>query len=90
MADLLINAEVLLLRGEAQQMPKIIRQSIDINGNIIGYLYKTPSLNSLVYDVEFSDGAVKQYAENVIAENLLSRVNSNGCKHPIVGTDCAP
>ena len=53
-ADLLINEEVLLPQGEAQQMAKVICRSIDINGNIIGDLDKTPSLNSLVYDVEFS------------------------------------
>ena len=47
-ADLLINEEVLLPQGEAQQMAKVIRRSIDINGNIIGDLDKTPSLNSLV------------------------------------------
>ena len=79
MADLLINIEVLLPQGEAQQMAKVIRQSIDINGNIIGYLDKTPSLKSLVYDVEFPDGAIKQYSANVIAEMVLSQVNSNGC-----------
>ena len=39
---------------------------------------KTPSLHSLVYDVEFPDGTVKQYAANVIAENLLSQVDTNG------------
>ena len=58
-ADLLINAEVLLPQVESQQMAKVIRQSIDINGNIIGDLDKTPSLKSLVYDVEFPDGAMK-------------------------------
>ena len=35
-------------------------------------------LNLLVYDVEFLDGAVKYYAENVIAENVLSQVDSSG------------
>ena len=60
-------------------MDKVIRLSIDINVNIIGDLDKTPSLNSLVYDFEFPDGAIKQYAANVISENLLSHVNSNGC-----------
>ena len=60
-------------------MAKVIRQYIDINGNIIGDLDKTLSINSLVYDVEFPDGDVKQYAANVIAENILSQVNSNGC-----------
>ena len=79
MADLLIKTEVLLPQGETQQVAKVIRQSIDINSNIIGDLNKNPSLNSLVYDVEFPDGAMKQYTANVIADNLLSQVNSNGC-----------
>ena len=50
-ADFLINAEVLLPKGEAQQMAKVVRRSIDRDGNIIGDLDKTPSLHSLVYDV---------------------------------------
>ena len=59
-------------------MAKVIRRSIDVNGNIIGDMDNTPSLSRLVYDVEFPDGAVKQYAANVIAENLLTQVDSNG------------
>ena len=59
-------------------MAKVIRKSIDINGNIIGDLDKGTSLNSLVYDVKFPDGAIQKYAANVIAENILSQVNSNG------------
>lgn len=35
-------------------------------------------LNSLVYDVEFPDGVVKQYAANIITENLLSQIDSSG------------
>ena len=58
-SDFLINAEVLLPQGEAQQMAKVVSLSIDINGNIIGDLDKTPSLNSLVYDVRFPDDAIK-------------------------------
>ena len=60
-------------------MAKFIRRSIDMNGNIIGNLDNNRSLNSLVYDVEFTGGAIKQYFANVIAENILSQVNSNGC-----------
>ena len=77
-ADLLINTEVLLHQGEAQQMAKVVRRSIDRDGNIIGDLDKTPSLHSLIYDTEFPDGTVKQYAANVIAENILSQVDTNG------------
>ena len=46
--------------------------------NIIGTFDENPNLNTLLYDVKFLDGAVKQYAENVIAENVLMQVDSNG------------
>ena len=53
-------------------------RNIIMNGNIIGNFDLNPVLNSLVYDVEFPDGAVKNYAANVIAENVLSQVESSG------------
>ena len=31
-----------------------------------------------MYDVKFPDGEVKEYSANVIAENLLSQVDSEG------------
>mgnify|MGYP001272535206 CR=1 FL=1 len=37
-----------------------------------------PSLNSIIYDVEFPDGTVKEYSANVIAENMLTQVDSDG------------
>ena len=46
-ADLLINAELLLTQGEAQKMEKVVRQYIERDGNTIGDLDKTPSLHSL-------------------------------------------
>ena len=35
-------------------------------------------MNSVIYDVEFPDGQVKEHAANVIAENMLSRVDKDG------------
>jgi hypothetical protein len=35
-------------------------------------------LNSIIYEVEFPDGQVKEYAANVIAENMLTQVDSDG------------
>ena len=35
-------------------------------------------LNTVVYDVQFPDGAVKQYSANIIAENALRQVDDNG------------
>ena len=78
LADMMINSEFLLPHKETQQMDKVICRTINDNGNIIGTFDENPVLNSLVYDVEFPDGAVKNYAENVIAENILSQVYSSG------------
>ena len=35
-------------------------------------------LNSLLHDVEFPDGQVKEYSANLIADNMLTRVDSDG------------
>ena len=64
----MINAEVLLTHEETQQTAKFIIRTIYSNGNIIETFDEKPVLNSLVYDVEFPDGAVNHYAENVISE----------------------
>ena len=81
--DLLINAKVLLPQGDSQQMAKVVRRAIDSDGLVIGEFNENPILNSLVYDVEYPDGAVKQYAANVIAENVLGQVDKSGFhEHP--------
>jgi hypothetical protein len=58
----------------------IVKQrSIDENGNnIIGRYDENPTKSSVIYDVEFPDGQVKEYAANIIAENMLSQVNPEG------------
>jgi hypothetical protein len=35
-------------------------------------------MNSIVYEIEFPDGQVKEYSANVIAENVLTQVVSDG------------
>ena len=45
---------------------------------MIGNHNKNPLLNTLVYDVEFPDGALKKYAANVIAETILAQCDPDG------------
>ena len=47
-ADLLINAKILLPKGDAQQMAKVLRQAFDANGNNIGTFNKKWNHNTLV------------------------------------------
>ncbi len=39
---------------------------------------ENPYLNSIVYEVEFDDGNVREYSANIIAENMLSQVDDEG------------
>ena len=59
-------------------MARVLRRSVDENGQVIGAHINNPHLSTLVYDVKFPDGDVKKYATNLIAENILSQVNPDG------------
>ena len=76
--DLLIHSEVVLLHRDKLRNAKILRRSLDSTGRSVGTYHKNPILNTLVYDVEFPDGEVKEYSANIIAENLLSQVDDEG------------
>ena len=76
--DAMINAEVLLPQGEGMKSAKVKGRAKDSEGNIIGNYDSNPLLNSMLYDVEFPDGAIKQYAANTIAQNMYAQVDSEG------------
>ena len=44
----------------------------------MGKYHENPILNSIIYDVEFPDGHIKEYAANILAENMLSQVDVDG------------
>ena len=45
---------------------------------MVGRQDDNPMLNTAVYDVQFPDGAIKQYSANTIAENLYAQVDIDG------------
>ena len=54
-------------------MGKVQGQSLGDNGKVMGSYNDNPIMNSIVYDIEFPDGQVKEYAAN-----LLSQVHPDG------------
>ena len=56
----------------------IVNQYVDDNGKTIGYWNDNPMLNTLVYECEFSDGTVKEYSANIIAENIFLGADADG------------
>lgn len=67
-------------------MAKVKGNSNDADGNIIGNYNDNLFLNTMVYDVEFPDGAIKEYAANIIAENMYAQIDPHGRSHTIL--DC--
>jgi hypothetical protein len=57
---------------------KVSQRAIGPDGRTVGSYDDNPYLNSVVYEVEFPDGQVKEYAANVIAENMLTQVDLEG------------
>eukprot|EP00957_Ditylum_brightwellii_P149507 11385548-Ditylum_brightwellii.AAC.2 len=47
------------------RMTKVISQVVDPSGQSVGTYDDNPLLNSIVYDVQYPDGEVKEYAVNV-------------------------
>ena len=76
--DLLINAEISLPQGGKLSMGKVIWRAVDAQGKLIGTYNDNPISNSHIYEVEFPDGDVKEFAANVLAENCMMQVDSNG------------
>ena len=76
--DQIINAEVQLQLGEEMVTSKVLQQTIGPDGQVTLTFDNNPYLNSIIYDVEFPDRQVKEYAANIIAENMLTQVDSDG------------
>ena len=76
--DQIINAEVQLQLGEEMVTGKVIQRTIGPDGQVTGTYDNNPYLNSIIYDVEFPDGQAKEYVANIIAENMLTQVDSDG------------
>ena len=68
--DALINAEVILPHGARNQSAKVISRVLDDNGNYVGMYDENPILNTLLYNVKFSDGTIREYTANTIMENM--------------------
>jgi hypothetical protein len=76
--DAYIGAEVNLSHHGASQRGKVKRRARDESGNVYGTQNNNPILDTRMYEVEFLDGQIKEYAANVIAENLYASSDPYG------------
>ena len=64
--DTMINAEVMLQQGEEFATGKVMRRSVGPHNRVSGTFDPNPYLNTIIYDVEFPDGQVKEYGANIV------------------------
>ena len=77
-SDTFVNAEVLLPLGEDLKKAKVCGRHVGDTGQMTVEYNINPLLNSILYDVDFGDGAIKQYTANTIAQNIHSMVDKDG------------
>ncbi len=76
--DKILHSEVSLQMGESMTVGKVTKRALGPDGTVAGTYDENPCLNTMIYEVEFPDGTLKEYAANVIAENMLCQVDSDG------------
>ena len=76
--DRLLNAEILVQAEEGHVSGKVTKRVFGPDGKVAGKYDDNPYLSLIRYKVELADGRIKEYGANIIAENMLTQVDSNG------------
>ena len=79
--DNFLNLELQLHNG---QHARVARRVVGPGGERIGTYDDQPMLNTIMYEVEFDDGQVKEYGAPAIAKNILSQVDDDGFSSPLL------
>ena len=74
----ILNAGVALQLDENVVAGRVKQQALLPEVNIVGRYVENPMLNFIIYEVDFPDSQLKDYLENVIANNMLSQVYDEG------------
>ena len=72
------NAEVILQNNRTLKTGKVMRRSMTLEGVIVGCNNENLMLDSIVYDLEFSNSQIKEHQTNAIAESMLTKFSLEG------------
>ena len=79
--DQLVNSEVVLPHQDKQMNDVVVGRHLSDKEKTFGTRNDNPILNIALYDVRFPDGAIKQYAANIIAENVYTQADHEGHRY---------
>ena len=76
--DKILRSEVSLQMGQNMIVGGVTKRALGPDRTVVGTYDENPCLNTMIYEVEFPNGQLKEYAANIIAENMLTQVDSDG------------
>ena len=78
-ADKYLNVELILDVGSAnERQGRVAKRSRVLDGKAVGRVHANPFFDTRQYEIEFTDGPVDKYTENLIAENIFAQVDDEG------------
>jgi len=81
--DPLLQAEIILARGDHAAVAKVKHRKRNSDGNLVGRKHRIPTLDSRIYVCEFPDGEEIDVSYNTLAEHLFSQCDSEGNQYQI-------
>ena len=82
--DHCLNAEVIMETDRGPQFARVVERAKHPDGRKIGSPHRNPMLDTRECFLEFPDQSRKRHSANVIAENLCSQCDSEGCRFNVL------
>ena len=79
--DRFIDVDVRLSHNNEVTRAKVTGRTVFDNGQTSRTYNENPYNNTMIYDVTFPDGTVKEYAASLIAENMVDQVNKESFEY---------
>jgi hypothetical protein len=79
-----LHSQVYLPHEGETKIAKVKSQKRDSDGNLIGHAAANPIQDTREYVVEFEDGSEGRYSANIISQNMISRIDSDGNQEPLL------
>ena len=73
--DKMLNLEIELENG---YIWKVANRIVAPDGRALGTYNDIPPLNTMMYEIEFDDGNVKEYEATMMADDFLAQVDDDG------------
>ena len=66
------GAEILIPRGGKMAQGQVMAWSDDASGNLMGRAHMNATLDTMIYQVEFTGGKIIRLFNNIIAESMYA------------------